>query len=71
MTTTTNKSEAAFGQLTYHLTDQLGLIGGLRYTHQELSAFTSANLIPPALSPAQFGSPDKDNVSGRLGCNTR
>ncbi len=66
-TATTNKSEAAFGQLTYHVTDQLGLIAGLRYTHQELSAFTSANLIPPALSPAQFGSLDKDNVSGRLG----
>jgi iron complex outermembrane receptor protein len=66
-TATTNKSEAVFGQMTYHLTDQLGLIGGLRYTHQELSASTSANLIPPALTPAQFGSLDKDNFSGRLG----
>jgi iron complex outermembrane recepter protein len=66
-TATTNKSEAAFGQMTYHVTDQLGLIAGLRYTHQELSAFTSANPIPPALTPAQFGSLDKDNVSGRLG----
>jgi iron complex outermembrane recepter protein len=66
-TATTNKSEAVFGQMTYHLTDQLGLIAGLRYTHQELSASTSANLIPPALTPAQFGSLDKDNVSGRLG----
>ena len=53
--------------MTYHVTNQLGLIAGLRYTHQELSAFTSANLIPPALTPAQFGSLDKDNVSGRLG----
>jgi iron complex outermembrane recepter protein len=66
-TNVTNKSEAAFGQMTYHLTDQLGLIGGLRYTHQSLSDFTSANLIPPALTPAQFGSLTKDNVSGRLG----
>jgi iron complex outermembrane recepter protein len=66
-TNTTNKSEAAFGQMTYHLTDQIGLIGGLRYTHQELTDFTSANLIPPALSPAEFGSLNKDNVSGRLG----
>ena len=66
-TATTNKSEAAFGQMTYHVTDQLGLIAGLRYTHQELSAFTSANPIPPALTPAQFGSLDQDNVSGRLG----
>ena len=70
-TATTNRSEAAFGQLTYHVTDQIGLIAGLRYTHQELSAFTSANLIPPALSPAQFGSLDKDNVSGRLGIQYR
>jgi iron complex outermembrane receptor protein len=66
-TNTTNKSEAAFGQMTYHLTDQLGLIGGLRYTHQELTDFTSANLIPPAITPAEFGSLNKDNVSGRLG----
>src|SRR5580700_280143 len=66
-TNTTNKSEAAFGQMTYHLTDQIGLIGGLRYTHQELTDFTSANLIPPALTPAEFGSLNKDNVSGRLG----
>jgi len=57
-TNTTNKSEAAFGQMTYHLTDQIGLIAGLRYTHQELSAFSS---------PAEFASLDKDNVSGRLG----
>jgi iron complex outermembrane receptor protein len=70
-TATTNKSEAAFGQMTYHVTDQLGLIAGLRYTHQELSAFTSANPIPPALTPAQFGSLDKDNVSGRLGIQYR
>jgi len=66
-TNTTNKSEAVFGQMTYHLTDQLGLIGGLRYTHQELSASTSANLIPPALTPAEFGSLDENNVSGRVG----
>jgi iron complex outermembrane receptor protein len=66
-TNTTNKSEAAFGQLTYHLTDQLGLIGGLRYTHQTLTASTSANLIPPALTPAEYGSLDENNVSGRVG----
>jgi iron complex outermembrane recepter protein len=66
-TATTNKSEAAFGQLTYHLTEQLGLLGGLRYTHQSLTAFTSANPIPPALTPAQFGSLSEDNVSGLIG----
>jgi iron complex outermembrane recepter protein len=68
-TATTNKSEAAFGQMTYHVTDQLGLIAGLRYTHQELSAFTSADADANPLFPSlpQFGSLDKDNVSGRLG----
>jgi iron complex outermembrane receptor protein len=57
-TSTSNKSEAVFGQMTYHVTDQLGLIGGLRYTHQELAAFSS---------PDQFGSLDQNNVSGRVG----
>jgi iron complex outermembrane receptor protein len=66
-TSTTNKSEAAFGQATYHVTDQLGLIAGLRYTHQSLTDFTSANLLPPALTPAQYGSLTKDNVSGKVG----
>jgi len=66
-TDTTNKSEAAFGQATYHVTEQLGLIGGLRYTHQTLTDFTSANLVPPALTPAMFGALTKDNVSGKLG----
>jgi len=69
-TNTTNKSEAVFGQMTYHLTDQLGLIGGIRYTHQSLSAFTSADRdANPALPPSlpQFGSLDENNVSGRVG----
>jgi iron complex outermembrane recepter protein len=66
-TETTNKSEAAFGQLTYHLTDAVGLLGGLRYTHQSLTAYTSANTIPPALTPAQFGSLAEDNWSGLVG----
>ena len=57
-TSTSNKSEAVFGQMTYHVTDQLGLIGGLRYTHQELAAFSSPN---------QLGSLDENNVSGRVG----
>jgi iron complex outermembrane receptor protein len=66
-TSTTNKSEAAFGQLTYHVIDQVGLIGGLRYTHQSLTDFSSANLIPPALTPAQYGALTVDNWSGKLG----
>jgi len=35
-----NFSNAAFGQATYHLTDQLGLIGGLRYTEEVLKQNT-------------------------------
>jgi iron complex outermembrane receptor protein len=74
-TNTTNKSEAAFGQTTYHVTDQLGLIAGIRYTHQDLSDFSSATPATPGSpagppmpgTPAQFGSLSKDNVSGRLG----
>jgi iron complex outermembrane recepter protein len=68
---TTNKSEAAFGQATYHLTDALGLIGGVRYTHQELTASSSANEFPnpPAGAPIlpAFGSLTTDNWSGRVG----
>ena len=33
------KNFALFGQATYHLTDRLNLIGGLRYTKDKLSAF--------------------------------
>jgi iron complex outermembrane recepter protein len=33
------KNFALFGQATYHLTDQLNLIGGLRYTKDKLGAF--------------------------------
>jgi iron complex outermembrane recepter protein len=67
-TGTTNKSEAAFGQATYHVTDQLGVIGGLRYTHQSLTASTAAD---PAAIPtpglATYGALTEDNWSGRIG----
>jgi iron complex outermembrane recepter protein len=33
------KNFAIFGQATYHLTDRLNVIGGLRYTKDKLSAF--------------------------------
>jgi iron complex outermembrane recepter protein len=69
-TSTTNKSEAAFGQVTYHVTDQLGLIGGLRYTHQDLTDYSSPNEIPGgggAPSPAESGALTVDNWSGRVG----
>jgi iron complex outermembrane receptor protein len=68
-TETTNKSAAAFGQMTYHATDKLGLIAGLRYTNQKITDHASANIYAapgPANLPAD-GSLDEDNVSGRLG----
>ena len=51
------------------MSDQIGLIGGLRYTHQSLTDFTSAdpNPFPPLPSFAQFGSLSEDNVSGGTG----
>jgi iron complex outermembrane receptor protein len=33
LNTTTHKSYGVFGQATFHVTDQLGLLGGIRYTH--------------------------------------
>ncbi|MGO9934477.1 MAG: TonB-dependent receptor [Steroidobacteraceae bacterium] len=62
----TNKSDAAFGQATYHLTDQLGLIGGIRYTHQTITDFTTVDPYNPA-SLAAYDSTSIDNWSGRLG----
>lgn len=36
------RTYAAFGQATYHLTDNLALIGGARYTHDKLSVVSQA-----------------------------
>ncbi|MCA9260634.1 MAG: TonB-dependent receptor, partial [Planctomycetales bacterium] len=56
------KSEAVFGQLTAHLTDQFRLVGGLRYTHDKKSIdgnitnfITFCGGIPPTTPPASFG----------------
>ncbi len=57
-TRTTNKSDAAFGQLTYHVTDQLGLIAGLRYTHEDITDFSTGSDV---------ASITESNVSGRVG----
>ena len=57
-------SYAAFGQLTAHLSDQLRLIGGARYTHDKKAInglinnfITFCGGLPPALvtPPASFG----------------
>jgi iron complex outermembrane recepter protein len=61
-----NKSDAAFGQATYHLTDQFGLIGGVRYTHQDISDFTTQDPYTPS-NVASYNSATIDNWSGRVG----
>ncbi len=58
-TRTTNTAYAVFGQATYHVTDSIGLIAGLRYSHQKLTDFQS-NAAPTTPLTA-------DNVSGKIG----
>jgi iron complex outermembrane receptor protein len=65
-TLTTNKSAAAFGQLTYHVNDLVALIGGLRYTHQRITDFSTANSYDQSTSPA-YGDVSQSNLSGRVG----
>jgi iron complex outermembrane recepter protein len=71
-TATHNKSAAAFGQINYHVTEQLGILAGLRYTHQSLDASTAADPnatgggFPNPAAP-QYGSLVKNNVSGLVG----
>ena len=52
-TATTNRAEAIFGQLTYHVSDKLGLIAGGRFTHQKVTDFTSADVNQPYGGPEQ------------------
>ncbi|MBL4826244.1 MAG: TonB-dependent receptor [Spongiibacteraceae bacterium] len=64
-TKTTNESYAVFGQSSYHLTEQLSLLAGLRFTSQELSDYKSADPLDSA--PAELGETSEDNVSGKIG----
>ena len=63
-TSTTNRSEAVFGQVTYHLVDSWALLAGLRYTHQSLSADSDDPNTPGS---ATVGSLTENNWSGLLG----
>lgn len=65
-TETSNKSQAVFGQMTYHATSQLGFLAGLRYTHQKLVDAQSTNPFNPA-SVATRGETTESNVSGKVG----
>jgi iron complex outermembrane recepter protein len=65
----TDQTEAVFGQGTYHVTDKLSLIAGLRYTHGQYYYQTTQIPIPgyPGLPPNFFfqvaGEPTASNVS--------
>jgi len=74
--TVTNDSLAAFGEVTYDLTDRLSLIAGGRFTHEEIDATFEriATPINPLLPFGfQFGpnyvgaqQVEDDNLSGRF-----
>lgn len=65
-TETTNKAYAAFGQGTWHVNDQFGVLAGLRYTHQKLTDAQSTNPYDPT-SVSSTGETSESNVSGKLG----
>jgi iron complex outermembrane receptor protein len=67
-------TKALFGQATWHVTDTTGLIAGLRYTHDDVSAAESQSSVvgfqgftlPAALTSAS-ASAKQSNLSGKLG----
>ncbi|MBZ9650305.1 TonB-dependent receptor [Sphingobium sp. 3R8] len=48
----TTNNAAAFGQLTWHATDQLSLIGGFRLTAEDMAAHFARSILPGAVGPA-------------------
>jgi iron complex outermembrane recepter protein len=71
----TSKNFAVFGNGSYDVTEKLSLIGGLRYTKDELSFFHNRTNRAPFpgiggisdLVSGFSGSTDKSNVSGKVG----
>lgn len=71
------RSYAAFGQATLHATDQLRLIGGLRYTYErtkldgDIFSFAPGYPVPPEVLPVllvSFGGDESfDSVTWRAG----
>lgn len=66
------ENQALFGQATYDVTDQLRLIGGLRFSHDHVSYSLSRVSTVPAgagIQPSFSGaeSADKNGVSGKAG----
>ena len=72
-----SKSMAVFGNSTYHLTDDLGITLGLRYSKDEKDTvgFSGFAFGPPAAvpTPTDFSSQgnDWDNLSGSIGVDYR
>jgi iron complex outermembrane receptor protein len=67
-------TKAVFGQATWHLTEATGLIGGLRYTRDSVSAdqmqssvVAFAPFTLPASVKSASGHADQSNLSGKLG----
>jgi iron complex outermembrane recepter protein len=69
-TETSTKSEALYGQTTFHVTDALGLIAGARYTHESINDYASPLGYQPG-TPNNTGADSlaltENNVSGKLG----
>jgi iron complex outermembrane receptor protein len=71
--TTQDYSDAVFGQATFHITDKLAVIGGLRYTDETLrqhtvTTATAATPFAPAVpAVATFSSAENKNTSWRAG----
>jgi iron complex outermembrane receptor protein len=70
----TMTTKALFGQATYHLTDDTGIITGLRYTRDTVASdFTQSSVVNfagfslPATVKASSGQASQSNVSGKLG----
>jgi iron complex outermembrane receptor protein len=67
-------TKALFGQATWHLTDAIGLIAGLRYTRDSVSAANSQSSLVafngfslPATVKSASNSANQSNLSGKLG----
>jgi iron complex outermembrane receptor protein len=71
------RSDAIFAQGTYHLTDELGVVAGIRYTHdrKELDQnFTQTSLNPATLNRVRFqfigdSVRDYDSTTPKFGVN--
>lgn len=74
LTDTSVKASAAYGQVTYHVTKQLGLIGGARYTHETVSDYDSPLGLPQGSAnntgAATLGL-STNNLSGKVGVQYR